>query len=160
MKRIFTILLSLMLSVILWGCGGNTPDPVHMTPDPTVTPDCAEPAFDPAPLRELLTDLPRQVQPGASGSSLRAAERAAALMDWSRTVDYVDEAAITAVAEAAAEQALFHRTMALIDEAHSLLLGEEGPELSESCGYDGDPTLWTSQSLTAYEALMAACGLR
>lgn len=160
MKRIFTILLSLTLTVSLWGCTVNTPDPVHMTPDPTATPDWAEEAFDPASLRELLTGLPELVRPGSSGSSLRAAERAAALMDWSRTADTVDEGAITAAVEAAAEQELFHRTMALIDEAHTRLLGEEGAELLEVCGYEGHVSQWTAEELMAYEALMAACGLR
>ncbi len=136
----------------------ETPAPVAATPDPAL-----ESAKD--ALRQCLTDIRLNVQPGTAGSSLRAAAQAAKLLDWAAGTT-LNEAQISETVSALLPELSQAETPASLAEqlssvayAIDLLTGDDqnlAQSLLADCGAEGSAWPWNGQAVTLARTVTAA----
>ena len=136
----------------------ETPAPVAATPDPAL--ETAR-----AALRERLSDIRQNVQPGTAGSSLRAAAQAAKLLDWAAGTT-LSEAQISEFVSSLLPELNQAETPASLAEqlssvayAIDLLTGDDqnlAQSLLTDCGAESSAWPWSAQAVTLARTVTAA----
>lgn len=164
MKRCFSLIMALCLAV-LCGCGAALPK------EPG-TPEAEAPALTELPvpveapeLATILAEIRERMHPGTAGSSLTAAQLAAALLDWCVQTD-ADETQIRAAVEdflapmTEREGTEFALQMASVQGAVTTLLSEDGEGLlSDIGGPEGTLWPWTDAPTEKLDAVFSAAGV-
>ena len=192
MKRFLSLAICLALLLSLCACGKKTavvtvsptPEPAEapaVTPEPEQTPE-PTPEPEPTPTPEpipLIPDLPPvrdaalnavlsdvlTVWPGSAGSSLRAVERAARLLDWGMATSLSDDEIYSAVGcfldELSDEELLtfFESFYSVYDRAYDLR-GENARELLDEAGAADCRWPWNEQAFHALEMVSYGLGPR
>ncbi len=189
MKKLLSLILCAALLLALCACGKKTavvtvsptpvPTPAETAPDPTQAP---EPTPEPTPTPEpipLIPDLPPvhdaalnavlsgvlTVWPGSAGSSLRAVERAARLLDWGMETSLSDDEIYSAVGcfldELSDEDllAFFESFYSVYDAAYDLK-GERARDLLDEAGAVDCRFPWNEQAFHALEMVSYGLGPR
>ena len=189
MKKFTAILLVLCLALPLAACGKKdkaaevvltqipvTAAPVISTPKPTPSP---EPTPSPTPvpiqpelpevvdesLNAVLDMITDNVRPGSSGTSLRAAACAAALLDWGMNTPLSDDEIYSAVGcwldtldDARLVQ--YFDSFYPVYSASYDLKGDNAENLLRDAGVGYSAYPWNEQAFHAVEMVSYGCGLR
>ena len=195
MKKILAviaILLALVMLLSLSACSKEEPvkevvaltevpvmaEPVNSTPEPSPTPT-PEPTPEPTPvpiqpelppvydeaLSAILDAITTDVQPGSAGSSLKAANCAAKLLDWGTATKLTDDEIYSAVGGWLDEQDDEHLLM-FFDGFYSVytqsynLRAENAEELMRDAGISSPNYPWGDAAAHAVEMVYYASGLR
>ena len=192
MKRFLSLMICLALLLTLCACGKKstvvtvspTPAPTEapaQTPEPTPEPEPTEtpkptPTPEPIPLvpelppvhdaalNDVLYDV-LTVWPGAAGCSLRAAERAARLLDWGMNTTLSDDEIYSAVGcfldELSDEDLLLFQESfySVYDTAYDLR-GENARGLLEDAGAEDCLWPWNDHAFHALEMVSYGLGPR
>ena len=188
MKRFFALMMALIMLLCLCACNKEpvedvavlTEEPVMAEPlvtaEPTPSP---EPTPEPTPvpiqptlppvndtaLNAILDDMLERVQPGSAGSSLRAAQCAAALLDWGTTTQLTDDEIYSAVG-CWLDMQDDDRLLLFFDCFYSVytqsynLRGENAEGLMRDAGISSGNYPWDDKSAHAVEMLYYGSGLR
>lgn len=140
-----------------------TPEP---TPEPTPVPIQPElpPVYDEA-LSAILESITSDVQPGSSGSSLKAAGCAARLLDWGMETALTDDEIYSAVGCWLDEQdderlLMFFESFYSVYTQSYNLRAENGEQLLRDCGASSAAYPWNDAAAHAVEMVYYASGLR
>ncbi|MGN1248969.1 MAG: hypothetical protein ACI4XW_02745 [Candidatus Spyradocola sp.] len=180
MKKLIILLLLLTLTAALCGCvtvqptpaptaiPADTPAPTAAaTPEPTPAPT-SEPTPDPtaAPSLQLpiLSQIDENVQPGTAGSTLRAVQSAAALLDWGDATGLDPEEIETAAREwlntlTDAQRTAFLEKLALVRDAIDQLFTDSAEELLADAGCDNTAYPWGGAPSEPVQAVLRAADL-
>ena len=151
-------------------------EPVNSTPEPTATP---EPTPEPTPvpiqpelppvydeaLSSILSSITTDVQPGSAGSSLKAANCAAKLLDWGTVTALTDDEIYSAVGgwldEQDDEQLLmfFESFYSVYTQSYNLR-SENAEALMGDAGISSANYPWGDAAAHAVEMVYYASGLR
>ena len=141
----------------------STPEP---TPEPTPIPIQPElpPVTDEA-LNSILDSIVSSVKPGSSGTSLRAAQCAGALLDWGLVTPLSDDEIYSAVGCWLDEQSdenllIFFESFYSVYTASYNLRSENGESLMRDAGMNTEAWPWNDQAAHAVEMVYYGCGLR
>lgn len=193
MKKILIILavvLVLIMLLNLSACGKEEPvndlvvltevpvmaEPVNSTPEPTPSP---EPTPEPTPvpiqpelppvydaaLSAILDSITTDVQPGSAGSSLKAANCAAKLLDWGAETELTDDEIYSAVGCWLDEQD-DERLLQFFDSFYSVytqsynLRSENAEDLMRDAGISSAHYPWDDAAAHAVEMIYYGSGLR
>ncbi len=188
MKKLTAFLLVICLVVALCACGGKEAaeevvvltevpvmaEPVISTPEPTVeptptpTPVPIQPELPPVvdeSLNAVLDMITDTVHPGSSGSSLRAAACAAALLDWGMNTQLTDDEIYSAVGcwldtlDDARLIQYFDSFYPVYNASYDLK-GDNAESLLRDAGVSGSAYPWNEQAFHAVEMVCYGCGLR
>ena len=191
MKKVFTIVaiaLALIMLLSLSACSGKeaevvvvtevpvTMEPVSFSPEPTAAP---EPTPEPTPvpiqpelppvndeaLNAILDSITSDVQPGTAGSSLKAANCAAKLLDWGAATSLNDDEIYSAVGCWLDEQSderllMFFESFYSVYTASYDLRAENGENLMRDAGISSASFPWNDAAAHAVEMVYYGCGLR
>ena len=191
MKKVFTIVaiaLALIMLLSLSACSGKeaevvvvtevpaTMEPVSFSPEPTAAP---EPTPEPTPvpiqpelppvndeaLNAILDSITSDVQPGTAGSSLKAANCAAKLLDWGAATSLNDDEIYSAVGCWLDEQSderllMFFESFYSVYTASYDLRAENGENLMRDAGISSAAYPWNDAAAHAVEMVYYGCGLR
>lgn len=188
MKKLFVSVLALISLLSLAGCSEPAKDvvvvtevpvmaePVNSTPEPAPTP---EPTPEPTPvpiqpelppvtdetLNAILDSIRSDVQPGSAGSSLRAAQCAARLLDWGMDSPLTDDEIYSAVGgwlDTQDDEGLlqFFEGFYPVYTASYNLRAENGESLMQDAGISSAAYPWNDQAAHAVEMVYYASGLR
>ena len=193
MKKILTalaVILALVMLLSLSACGKEEPvnevvvltkvpvmaEPVNSTPEPTATP---EPTPEPTPvpiqpdlppvndesLNAILDSITTDVQPGTAGSSLKAANCAAKLLDWGTATSLNDDEIYSAVGCWLDEQSderllMFFESFYSVYTASYDLRSDNGESLMRDAGISSAAYPWNDAAAHAVEMVYYGCGLR
>ena len=142
-----------------------TPEPTA-TPEPTVVPIQPElpPVRDDA-LNAILDGIVENVRPGSAGSSLRAAQCAAALLDWGMVTNLSDDEIYSAVGCWLDEQSdenllIFFESFYSVYTASYNLRSENGESLMRDAGVSSANFPWNDYAAHAVEMVYYGSGLR
>lgn len=162
-KCIALFLLAAML-LTLTACGPTlSPAPEEQTPAADAAGTTTEPAQ--SLTLPILDEIDQNVTPGVSGSSLRAVQSAAELLDWGVTTS-LDPEEITATAAAwLAEKTddqreAFTQKLMIVDNAYQQLLTDGARDLLDTAGCEDTQITWGSETVETVEAVLRAAGLR
>ena len=190
MKRTLAFLLVFLLVFALCGCGKKdkaaevvvltevpvTAAPVISTPEPTPSPE-PTPAPTPVPIQPELPEVVDEslnavldmitdnVRPGSSGTSLRAAACAAALLDWGMNTNLTDDEIYSAVGcwlDTLDDERLvqYFDSFYPVYNASYDLKGENAESLLSDAGVAYSAYPWNEQAFRAVEMVCYGCGLR
>ena len=191
MKRFLSLILCLVLLLTLCACGKKTAVvTVTPTPAPTEAPTTPEPAPEPEPtetptptptpepiprvpdlppvhdaaLNAVLSDV-LTVWPGSAGCSLRAAGRAARLLDWGMNTTLSDDEIYSAVGCFLDELSdddllLFLDSFDFVYDAAYDLRGENARGLLEDAGAEDCLWPWNDHAFHAVEMVYYGLGPR
>ena len=189
MKRFFALIMALVMLVCLCACGKEpvaelvvlteTPvmtEPVGDTPEPTATP---EPTPEPTPvpiqptlppvnderLNAILDEMVANVHPGSAGTSLRAAQSAAALLDWGTDTGLSDDEIYSAVGCWLDKQddetlLIFFESFYSVYTQSYNLRGENAESLMNDAGISSSNYPWGDNAAHAVEMVYYGSGLR
>lgn len=193
MKKILAalaVILALVMLLSLSACGKEEPvndvvvltevpviaEPVNSTPEPTATP---EPTPEPTPvpiqpelppvndesLNAILDSITTDVQPGTAGSSLKAANCAAKLLDWGAATSLNDDEIYSAVGCWLDEQSderllMFFESFYSVYTASYDLRSDNGESLMRDAGISSAAYPWNDAAAHAVEMVYYGCGLR
>ena len=156
MKKIALILLSAAILLSLCACGEKAPE---------ASPDASEaPAEDAAPLSQVLDSINENTEVGTAGSSLRAAQSAAMLMDWCAETSLDAEQVRAATVEWLSPmgndaQTEFAQKLELVDTMCLELIHKDGSSLLESAGYTSSSYPWDEAAYEKYTVILEAVGI-
>ena len=193
MKKILTalaVILALVMLLSLSACGKEEPvndvvvltevpvmaEPVSSTPEPTATPE-PTPESTPVPiqpelppvndesLNAILDSITTDVQPGTAGSSLKAANCAAKLLDWGTATSLNDDEIYSAVGCWLDEQSderllMFFESFYSVYTASYDLRSDNGESLIRDAGISSAAYPWDDAAAHAVEMVYYGCGLR
>lgn len=190
MKKAVSLLLILAMLFTLAACGKESPaaeaiivtevpvtaEPIISVPEPTASP---EPTPKPTPvpiqpelpavvdesLNSVLDSVTENVRPGSSGSSLRAAQCAAALLDWGMVTELNDDEIYSAVGcwldgQSDENLLIFFESFYSVYTASYDLRSENGESLMRDAGISSGNYPWNDQAAHAVEMVYYGCGLR
>ena len=188
MKRVFALVMALMMLAVLSACGKKnekeaelvivteSPAAVETTVEPTATP---EPTPEPTPvpiqptlppvnderLNAILDDMVARVQPGSAGTSLRAAQSAAALLDWGADTALSDDEIYSAVGCWLDKQddetlLIFFESFYSVYTQSYNLRGENAESLMSDAGISSAGYPWDDKAAHAVEMIYYGSGLR
>lgn len=177
MKRVKLLLLLFTLTAALCACVAIQPAPTPTaspadTPAPTAEPTpepTTEPAPDPtaAPSLQLpiLSQIDENVQPGTAGSSLRAVQSAAALLDWGDATGLDPEEIENAAREwldslTDAQRTSFIEKLTLVRDTVDQLFTDNALELLADAGCENTAYPWGGAPSEAVQAVLRAAGLQ
>ena len=167
MKKITLILLLVAMLLSLCACGEKAPEAspaASETPAEETIIIEAPPAEDAAPLSQVLDSINKNTEVGTAGSSLRAAQSAAMLMDWcaetsldagqvrAATVEWLSPMGNDAQTE-------FAQKLELVDTMCLELIHKDGTSLLESAGYTSSSYPWDEAAYEKYTAVLDAVGV-
>lgn len=186
MKKTIALILALCMVFALAACGrksaapapaptavpAETPAPTpEPTPEPTPTATPEPPPLMPElpPVRDealsQILEATLSVQPGAAGSSLRAARVAAWLLDWGAETKLTDDEIYSAVGTWMDEQdserlkLFLESILAVYDQTYNLR-GENAEALMSDAGVESSLYPWNERAFRAVEMVSYGCGLR
>ena len=188
MKKALSLLLIFIMLFALSACGEKAEEvvvltevpvmaePINSTPEPTASP---EPTAKPTPvpiqpelppvtdeaLNYILDSIVDNVMPGSSGTSLRAAQCAGALLDWGLVTSLSDDEIYSAVGCWLDEQSderllIFFESFYSVYTASYDLRSENGESLMRDAGMNTEAYPWNDQAAHAVEMVYYGCGLR
>ena len=189
MKKFISLLLISIMLFSLCACGKEDTaeivavtdapvmaEPIISSPEPTTTP---EPTPEPTPipiqpelppvndeaLNAILDSIVSNVRPGSSGTSLRAAQCAAGLLDWGISTGLNDDEIYSAVGCWLDEQSdenllIFFESFYSVYTASYDLRSENGESLMRDAGISSGNFPWNDQAAHAVEMVYYGCGLR
>ena len=112
----------------------------------------------------ILDEIDRNVTIGTAGSSLRAVQEAAKLLDWGENTglgaDEISDAASTWLAAKNNDLTDCLKKLELVDDAYRKLLTNKARELLDCAGCKDVEITWGSDPVEPVEAIMQAAGLR
>lgn len=113
----------------------------------------------------MLDDIEKNVQPGVTGSSLKAVPYAVKLLDWGAASTMTQSEIKSAVAawlsgKGNDAQVAFSQQMDLIDTTCQTLMGSDARDLLDSAGCQNVKGDWPVQASDRVEAILEAVGLR
>ena len=112
----------------------------------------------------ILDEIDRNVTIGTAGSSLRAVQEAAKLLDWGEntglSADEISDAASTWLAARNNDLTDCLKKLELVDDAYRKLLTDKAQELLDCAGCKDVEITWGSDPVEPVEAIMQAAGLR
>lgn len=170
MKKITVILLLAAMLLSLCACGEKTPAPsapAAETPAPaeeSVVIVEAPSAEDTTPLSQVLDSISENTQVGTAGSSLRAVQGAAMLMDWcaqtALDAEQVRAAAVEWLSPMGNDaQAEFAQQLELVDTMCLELIHGDGTSLLQDAGYESSSYPWDDAVYEKYTAVLEAVGI-
>lgn len=188
MKKLFALMMAFAMLLSLAACAKDeaevvvvtqvpvTMQPVISTPEPTATP---EPTPEPTPipiqpelppvtddaLNAILDSIVSEVRPGSSGCSLRAAQCAAALLDWGMATSLNDDEIYSAVGcwldmQDDERLLIFFESFYSVYTASYDLRSENGETLMRDAGISSGSFPWNDAAAHAVEMVYYGCGLR
>jgi hypothetical protein len=187
MKKVISLLLISIMLLTLCACGkepeaevvvvtevpimaepvNSTPEPTpEATPEPTPIPIQPElPPVNDAALNHILDSIVSNVKPGSSGTSLRAAQCAGALLDWGMVTKLNDDEIYSAVGCWLDEQSdenllIFFESFYSVYTASYDLRAENGESLMRDAGISSGNYPWNDQAAHAVEMVYYGSGLR
>ena len=130
------------------------PTPEH-TPDPTAAPSLQLP---------ILSQIDENVQPGTAGSTLRAVQSAAALLDWGDATGLDPEEIETAAREwlntlTDAQRTAFLEKLTLVRDAVDQLFTDNAEQLLADAGCENTAYPWGGAPSEAVQAVLRAADL-
>ena len=167
MKKITLLLLLAAMLLSLCACGEVAPE---ASPAPSEAPSEestiiieAPPAEDTTPLSQVLDSINENTQVGTAGSSLRAVQSAAMLMDWCAETALDAEQVRAAAAEwlsalAEADKAELEMKLELVDTMCLELIHKDGTSLLQNAGYESSAYPWDDAAYEKYTAVLDALG--
>lgn len=169
MKKIALILLSAAILLSLCACGEKTPG---ASPAASEAPAPAEestiiieapPAEESTPLSQVLDSINENTQAGTAGSSLRAVQSAAMLMDWCAETTLDSEQVRAAAAEwlsalAEADKTELEMKLELVDTMCLELIHKDGSSLLQDAGVESSAYPWDDAAYEKYTAVLDALG--
>ena len=168
MKKIALILLSAAILLSLCACGEKAPEASPAASEAPAEESTivieAPPAEDAAPLSQVLDSINENTEVGTAGSSLRAAQSAAMLMDWcaetSLDAEQVRAAAVEWLSPMGNDaQTEFAQKLELVDTMCLELIHKDGTSLLESAGYASSSYPWDEAAYEKYTAVLDAVGV-
>ena len=177
MKRVILLLLLFTLTAVLCACVAIQPAPTptaspadmpaptaEPTPDPTTEP-APDPTAAPSLQLPILSQIDENVQPGTAGSSLRAVQSAAALLDWGDATGLDPEEIENAAREwldtlTDAQRTAFVEKLTLVRDTVDQLFTDNAPELLADAGCDNTAYPWGGAPSEAVQAVLRAAGLQ
>lgn len=169
MKKITLLLLLAAMLMSLCACGEKATEAspaASEAPAPseesTIIID-APPAEDTTPLSQVLDSINENTQVGTAGSSLRAVQSAAMLMDWCANTQLdagqaAEKAASWLSALAEADKAELEMKLELVDTMCLELIHKDGTSLLQNAGYESSAYPWDDAAYEKYTAVMDALG--
>ena len=121
-------------------------------------------AEDATPLSQVLDSINENTQVGTAGSSLRAVQSAAMLMDWcaqtSLDAEQVRAAALEWLSPMGNDaQAEFAMKLELVDTMCLELIHRDGTSLLQDAGYESSAYPWDDAAYEKYTAVLEAVGI-
>ncbi len=168
MKKIALILLSAAILLSLCACGEKAPEASPAASEAPAEESTivieAPPAEDAAPLSQVLDSINENTEVGTAGSSLRAAQSAAMLMDWCAETALDTEQVRTATVDWLSPmgndaQTAFAQKLELVDTMCLELIHKDGSSLLESAGYTSSSYPWDEAAYEKYTAVLEAVGV-
>ena len=167
MKKIALILLSAAILLSLCACGEKAPEASPAASEAPAEESTivieAPPAEDATPLSQVLDSINENTQVGTAGSSLRAVQSAAMLMDWceetsldagqvrAATVEWLSPMGNDAQTE-------FAQKLELVDTMCLELIHKDGSSLLQDAGYESSAYPWDDAAYEKYTAVLDALG--
>ena len=170
MKKIPLMLLLAAMLLSLCACGetaGSPSSPAPETPAPAEESTIiieAPAEEDTTPLSQVLDSINENTQLGTSGSSLRAVQSAAMLMDWCTQTGLDAEQVRAAAVEWLSPmgndaQAEFAMKLELVDTMCLELIHKDGSSLLQDAGYESSAYPWDDAAYEKYTAVLEAVGI-
>ena len=170
MKKIPLMLLLAAMLLSLCACGetaGSPSSPAPETPAPAEESTIiieAPAEEDTTPLSQVLDSINENTEVGTAGSSLRAAQSAAMLMDWCAETSLDAEQVRAATVEWLSPmgndaQTEFAQKLELVDTMCLELIHKDGTSLLESAGYTSSSYPWDEAAYEKYTAVLEAVGV-
>ena len=176
MKKLVLLMLLLALTAALCVCVIVQPTPAPTappadTPAPTTAPTpepTPEPTPDPTAASSLqlsiLSQIDENVQPGTAGSTLRAVQSAAALLDWGDATGLDPEEIETAAREwlntlTDAQRTAFLEKLTLVRDAVDQLFTDHAEQLLADAGCENTAYPWGGAPSEAVQAVLRAADL-
>ena len=168
MKKIALILLSAAILLSLCACGEKAPEASPAASEAPAEESTivieAPPAEDAAPLSQVLDSINENTEIGTAGSSLRAAQSAAMLMDWCAETSLDAEQVRAATVEWLSPmgnnaQTEFAQKLELVDTMCLELIHKDGSSLLESAGYTSSSYPWDEAAYEKYTVILEAVGI-
>jgi len=187
MKKVISLLLISIMLLTLCACGKEpvaevvvlTEVPIMAEPVVSTSEPTPEPTAEPTPvpiqpelppvtdeaLNTILDSIVDNVMPGSSGTSLRAAQCAGALLDWGLVTGLSDDEIYSAVGCWLDEQSderllIFFESFYSVYTASYDLRSENGENLMRDAGMNAEAYPWNDQAAHAVEMVYYGCGLR
>ena len=166
MKKIPLILLLAAMLMSLCACGEKAPEaspaPSEEPAEDTIIIE-ATPAEESTPLSQVLDSINENTQVGTAGSSLRAVQSAAMLMDWCANTQLdagqaAEKAASWLSALAEADKAELEMKLELVDTMCLELIHKDGTSLLQNAGYESSAYPWDDAAYEKYTAVLDALG--
>ena len=170
MKKITLILLLAAMLLSLCACGEKAPvasPAVSETPaeESTIIIDASPiPEDEALSLSRVLDSINENTEVGTAGSSLRAVQSAAMLMDWCAETALDTEQVRTATVDWLSPmgndaQTAFAQKLELVDTMCLELIHKDGTSLLESAGYTSSSYPWDEAAYEKYTAVLEAVGV-
>ena len=169
MKKITVTLLLAAMLLSLCACGEKDPDRSPETPAPAedstiIIEASQEPEEETTPLSQVLDSINENTEIGTAGSSLRAVQGAAMLMDWCAETKLDGEQIRAATVEWLTlmgndAQAEFVMKLELVDTMCLELIHRDGTSLLQDAGYTSSCYPWDDASYEKYTAVLEAVGV-
>ena len=167
MKKIPLILLLAAMLLSLCACGETPSTPASPAPEtPTPAEEStiiieAPAAEDTTPLSQVLDSINENTQVGTAGSSLRAVQSAAMLMDWCTETTLDAEQVRAAAAEwlsalAEADKTELEMKLELVDTMCLELIHKDGSSLLQDAGVESSAYPWDDAAYEKYTAVLDA----
>ena len=166
MKKIPLILLLAAMLLSLCACGEKAPEaspaPSEEAAEDTIIIETT-PAEDTTPLSQVLDSINENTQVGTAGSSLRAVQGAAMLMDWCAETTLDTEQVRAAAAEwlsalAEADKTELEMKLELVDTMCLELIHKDGSSLLQDAGVESSAYPWDEAAYEKYTAVLDALG--
>ena len=167
MKKIPLILLLAAMLMSLCACGEKAPEASPAASEAPAEESTivieAPPAEDATPLSQVLDSINENTQVGTAGSSLRAVQSAAMLMDWCANTQLdagqaAEKAASWLSALAEADKAELEMKLELVDTMCLELIHKDGSSLLQDAGYESSAYPWDDAAYEKYTAVLDALG--
>ena len=168
MKKIALILLSAAILLSLCACGEKAPEASPAASEAPAEESTivieAPPAEEAAPLSQVLDSINENTEVGTAGSSLRAAQSAAMLMDWcaetSLDAGQVRAATVEWLSPMGNDaQTAFAQKLELVDTMCLELIHKDGSSLLERAGYTSSSYPWDEAAYEKYTVILEAVGI-
>lgn len=170
MKKITLILLLAAMLLSLCACGEKTPG---ASPAASEAPAPAEEstiiieaplAEESTPLSQVLDSINENTQVGTAGSSLRAVQGAAMLMDWCAETTLDSEQVRAAAVEWLSPmgndaQTEFAQKLELVDTMCLELIHKDGSSLLQDAGVESSAYPWDEAAYEKFTAVLDAVGV-
>ncbi len=175
MKKLFYLIVALMLVPALVACGATAAEqpsepPVEVTQSPAVVTDEPVVTNTPTPdteivaLDAILDEINNDAQPGAAGSSLKAAVIAADMLNWASSTEMSDDEVRQATIEWLSPKGndeLVEFSMKINDvyTAYQTLISENSEGLLSVAGLSYAVGQWGYEPYSSIETIVEVVGL-